>query len=98
MMLRMGKLALSFVLAVGIAWAQFCASTLGQPPTIRSEGETELLGAIVLTCADFQASTPTLDITLNNARYRLQADPAKQSPLSWIRPAAKDLFRPSSLA
>lgn len=60
------------VLALGVtASAQSpqysCTGTTGAPPILRSEGDTELTGAIVITCANVPAGTTVnLDLTLNN--------------------------------
>jgi hypothetical protein len=59
--------AVAFVGIVGTASAQTCAGTVGAPPELRSEGQTELTGAIVLNCTGLLTpTTVNLDVTLNN--------------------------------
>ena len=61
--------AVALVGIVGTASAQTapaCAGTVGAPPSLRSEGQTELTGAIVLNCTNLTASTVNFDVTLNN--------------------------------
>jgi hypothetical protein len=58
--------AAALVVSVGAASAQVCTGTVGAPPDLRSEGQTELTGAIVLNCTGIVASTVNLDVTLNN--------------------------------
>jgi hypothetical protein len=54
----------------GTAFAQAapgtCSGTVGAPPELRSEGQTELTGSIVLSCNAVLAGSVNLDITLNN--------------------------------
>jgi len=58
------------VLALGVtasAQQYSCTGTTGAPPILRSEGDTELTGAIVISCANVPAGTTVnLDLTLNN--------------------------------
>ena len=58
------------VLALGVtasAQQYSCTGTTGAPPILRSEGDTELTGSIVITCANVPAGTTVnLDLTLNN--------------------------------
>ena len=60
--------AMTLAIGVGTASAQTptCTATLGNPPQLRSEGQTELTGAIVLVCSDLPASSVNFDVTLNN--------------------------------
>ncbi len=60
---------MAFVALAGTAGAQSsgtCAVTVGAPPTLRSEGQTELTGAIVLSCNEIPAGTVDFDVVLNN--------------------------------
>jgi hypothetical protein len=61
--------AAALVVGVGTASAQTpgtCAGTTGAPPTLRSEGQTELTGSIVLSCSDVSTGSVNFDVTLNN--------------------------------
>jgi hypothetical protein len=57
------------VLALGVtasAQTYSCTGTTGAPPTLRSEGATELVGAIVITCTGVPAATTiNVDLQLN---------------------------------
>jgi hypothetical protein len=59
--------AVALLVNAGISSAQSCASTVGAPADLRSEGETELTGAILLSCSALSAATTVdLDVTMNN--------------------------------
>ena len=58
------------VLALGVtasAQQYSCTGTTGAPPILRSEGNTELTGSIVISCSNVpDGTTVNLDLTLNN--------------------------------
>jgi hypothetical protein len=58
--------ATTLALSVGVASAQqpTCSVSTGAPPTLRSEGQTELVGAIVLNCQNLVASNVNFDVSL----------------------------------
>jgi hypothetical protein len=62
-------LLLAVIAFIGLAVtasAQICYGIVGAPPDLRSEGQTELTGAIVLVCSGLTASTVVnLDVTFN---------------------------------
>ncbi len=72
------------VLALGVtasAQTYSCTGTTGAPPVLRSEGNTELTGSIVITCNNVPAGgvTVNLDLTLNNGTVPITSRPTPAS-------------------
>jgi hypothetical protein len=81
---RKGLVLAAAVLALGVtasAQQYSCTGTTGAPPVLRSEGNTELTGSIVITCNNVPAGgvTVNFDLTLNNGTVPITSRPSPAS-------------------
>lgn len=67
----------ALALGVGTASAQtaLCNATTGAPPSLRSEGQAELVGSIVLNCTNLQPTTVNFDVSLGSSTTSIGSIP-----------------------